>query len=205
MTERRGGYDDGYVDCSCFWGTNPGSFVQHLLTLTSVEGKIVLDVGCGEGKNAAYLADRGATVRAVDVSEAALRNAGTAFPPHSRLTYELADACDLHPLPSSIDIVIAYGLLHCLESLHEIETIVRELKLATRPGGHHVICAFNSRSQDLRAHPDFEPTLLAHSQLLSLYSDWRILASTDADLREVHPNNNIEHAHSITRLIAQRS
>jgi hypothetical protein len=25
-----GGYDDGYRNCSCFWGVDPGSFVKLL-------------------------------------------------------------------------------------------------------------------------------------------------------------------------------
>ena len=40
----------------------------------------VLDLGCGEGKNAAFLASRGALVEAIDSSELALANARSAWP-----------------------------------------------------------------------------------------------------------------------------
>src|SRR5699024_1680372 len=57
------GYDRGYRACPCFWGTAPSSIVQHAATL--VAGTTAVDIGCGEGKNAAYLATIGYRVTAV--------------------------------------------------------------------------------------------------------------------------------------------
>ena len=67
-----GGYDAGYIACPCFWGRSPGSLVRLLdKYIVDFSGMEVLDAGCGEGKNAAFLSQRGARVRAIDVSEAA--------------------------------------------------------------------------------------------------------------------------------------
>ncbi len=46
-----GGYDDGYRECPCFWGDEPGSLVRVLCDhIGPVRGFAVLDAGCGEGK-----------------------------------------------------------------------------------------------------------------------------------------------------------
>jgi hypothetical protein len=66
------------------------------------------------------------------------------------------------------------------------------------------MCAFNSRSQDLRAHPGFRPTLLDHASYERAFCGWNLIESSDRDLVERHPHNDIEHSHSLTRILAQR-
>src|SRR6266849_156523 len=77
-----GGYEDGYRACDCFWGRQPGSLIQKLLEYVfEPAGMTVLDTGCGEGRNAIYLARLGANVRAVDISSRrAIANAQRAWP-----------------------------------------------------------------------------------------------------------------------------
>jgi SAM-dependent methyltransferase len=198
-------YDAGYARCGCFWGPEPGSLVRELTQrLGMVKGWRILDAGCGEGKNAHYLWQLGADeVVAVDSSELALENARRAFP-NSGVKWRQADVRNIAFGQSAYDLVIAYGLLHCLKDECEIRQVVNVLRNATRPGGWNILCAFNDRFQDLSAHPGFYPCLLSHATYASLYEDWNIEVLTDADLREVHPHNNVEHVHSMTRLIARR-
>jgi len=206
MSERSGGYDDGYRECYCFWGRERSSLVGELEKIVpSFAGYSILDVGCGEGKNAAYFAHRGANVLAVDVSPLAISNARRAWPDVAGIEWECSDATALSFGVERFDIVVAYGLYHCLQGQDEIRTLQRRFARATKLGGYHVICAFNSRQQDLRAHPGFQPCLCQHRFYLDLYSDWELLSATDSDLVEVHPNNGILHSHSMTRLLARKT
>ena len=102
------------------------------------------------------------------------------------------------------DVVVAYGLFHCLRTLEEISCLVDLTKFATKVGGHHIVCAFNSGSHDLSAHPNFAPTLASHQWYCRKYGDWVIGWATDEILWECHPHNNLPHHHSLTRLIARR-
>lgn len=200
-----GGYDEGYRKCPCFWGREPSSLVLKLQSfLPNLQDLTVLDAGCGEGKNAAYFANNGAIVRALDISEIAIVRARESWDPIENVKWEVADVRQLLLLPSSFDIVIAYGLLHCFSSTADIRNTVEKLKDATKESGFNIICTFNDRHQELDAHPGFHPCLLPHSLFIDLYSDWNILVESDSDLREQHPHNNIEHTHSMTRIIAQR-
>jgi SAM-dependent methyltransferase len=200
-----GGYDSGYAACECFWGREPGSLVTKLVArLGSVSGLAVLDAGCGEGKNAAYLARRGARVRAVEVSTRALDNARQAWRDMGGIDWESGDARTIALAPAAYDIVIAYGLLHCLADAGEILAVITRLQAATRSGGYHVVCAFNGRRQELaEAHPGFHPCTLEHRVYLDAYSGWELIEATDSDLVETHPHNNVRHTHSMTRLIAR--
>ncbi len=168
-----GGYDAGYRACPCFWGREPGSLVKLLARiLPTLDELSVLDAGCGEGKNAAYLALRGARVRAVDVSQHAISNARSAWSEVEGISWEVGDIRTLETTQSGYEVVIAYGLLHCMRSERDIETVVENLKSSTKSGGHFVMCAFNDRSQNLSAHPGFVPCLAQHSFYTNLFSDW---------------------------------
>jgi tellurite methyltransferase len=196
-----GGYDEGYGACPCFWGREPGRLIKCLLErFTDFAGLSVLDAGCGEGKNAHALAARAAKVTAIDCSPLALSNARAAWP-EDQIKWVQADVRDLHWPIQAFDLVVAYGLLHCLSNRSEIESVVSRFKAATHRGGRHVVCAFNARRQDLVAHPGFEPCLLSHGDYLALYRDWAVEEASDEDLHEMHPHNKIAHVHSLTRMI----
>jgi SAM-dependent methyltransferase len=200
-----GGYEDGYRACPCFWGRAPGSLLPRLRDhFPDLAGSDVLDAGCGEGKNAAYLARCGAKVLAVDISETALANARVAWADTPLIDWRHGDIRTINFDGNSFHVVLAYGLFHCLNGKGEVEDIVRRLQAATVPGGYHVVCAFNDRAQDLRAHPKFEPTLLAHDWYLNQYQGWDVLYASDEDLHETHPHNGVPHAHSLTRILARK-
>lgn len=203
MVATDGGYDDGYRSCPCFWGTEVGSLVRHFLVDRKVERLRVLDVGCGEGKNAAALAELGADVVAVDCSEIALRNAKGAFS-QSNVEWICGDIRTVKLKEGKFDLVVAYGLLHCLQSPEEINDIISLIQNLTAPSGWNIVCAFNSRKHDLSAHPGFIPCLLPHAFYLESYAGWSIEVQSDEDLFETHPHNMIPHYHSMTRLIARK-
>jgi tellurite methyltransferase len=197
-----GGYDDGYATCPCFWGREPGSLVRAFLSQRSVNGLRVLDLGCGEGKNAFALANAGASVVAVDSSELALKNGKAAFGT-AEIEWRHEDCVSYLEQCDGFDVIIMYGLLHCLRSVHEIAETIAGAVQVTKPGGHHLLAAFNDGPHDLSAHPSFKPTLASHTFYVRQYEAHVIILAEDAVIHETHPNNGIAHFHSLTRLVAR--
>ena len=198
-----GGYDAGYLASSCFWGRTPGSLVTRLLGKLPRRGALrALDLGCGEGKNAFALAEHGHRVDAVDCSLAAIRNGKSVFN-HPLITWQIADVTEYEPKNSPYDVLIAYGLMHCLPSVAVVREVFFLMKSVSAPNAFHVMCAFNDRHHDLSAHPGFSPLLLPHKFYVDLYKDWDVIFESDTDLHEVHPHNGIPHQHSMTRIIAK--
>ena len=200
----RGGYDIGYSSSPCFWGTSPGSLVRHALRLLpDLKGVGVLDAGCGEGKNAAFLAAHGALVDAIDISHQAILNARSAWDPAvlKRIRFQVADVQD-YVADREYDIVILYGLLHCIPGAAK-RPVVENLKAITRAGGFHVVCALNDRLDGFtEGHRGFRPHLVGHGTYLGLYSDWTVAEASDLDLTECHPPEFIEHTHAVSRFFA---
>jgi 2-polyprenyl-3-methyl-5-hydroxy-6-metoxy-1,4-benzoquinol methylase len=200
-----GGYDDGYSRCACFWGKTAGSLVRSFISSRrNLKGYNVLDLGAGEGKNSYACARAGAWVVAVDCSAVALKNGQRAFP-HDRIRWIKADAEEALQNSQPVDVVIMYGLLHCLRSQQSISSLIELALSRTKAGGHHIVAAFNDGPHDLAAHPELTPTLVSHDFYLSQYGEHEILSATNEMLRETHPHNCIPHFHSMTRLLARKS
>jgi malonyl-CoA O-methyltransferase len=106
----------------------------------NVRGLKALDLGCGTGRHALWLASVGATVTAVDFSEGMLAEARRK-PGAERVRFV---AHDLHqPLPfepASFDLVVS-GLV--LEHLRELGPFFWEARRVLRPAGRAVISAMH--------------------------------------------------------------
>jgi malonyl-CoA O-methyltransferase len=103
-------------------------------------GRAALDLGCGTGRHALWLAEAGATVTAVDFSEGMLAEARRK-PGAERVRWV---AHDLHrPLPfadGSFDLVVS-GLV--LEHLRELDRFFAEARRVLKPGGRAVVSAMH--------------------------------------------------------------
>ncbi len=199
-----GGYEGAYRACPCVWGTEPGSVLLSLHARRPIRALRALDLGCGEGKNAAWLAALGCSVDAIDLSATAIAHAKELYPSAS-VRWRVGDVRDLSwVVPQSYDLVVAYGLLHCMPDEPTAHNLLAAIRAATSTGGAAVVVAFNDGPHDLSAHPGFRPLLLPHATYIDAFSGWDIELATDTLLHETHPHNGIPHYHSMTRIAARK-
>jgi ubiquinone/menaquinone biosynthesis C-methylase UbiE len=113
----------------------PLEFAYH--QLGDVAGKRVVDFGCGSGANTALLANRGAHVWAIDISEDLLRLGQRRLAVSGRpgeATFIAGSAHDL-PFPdNSIDVVFGIAILHHLD----LDLVSREVRRVLKPGGRAI-------------------------------------------------------------------
>lgn len=199
-------YDQGYRCCPRFWGETPAQAVMLAIeAYAAVETKCALDLGCGDGKNAAALAQAGFRVVAIDASEIAVHNAMHSFP-NAPVSWLVSDLTEIQGPSEAYDVVVATGSLHCLASTEAIEKAVVVMQRMTRKSGLNILASFNDGPQDMRGHDEsFKPILLAHARYMEMYRDWTIVMSSNTVQTDRHPHNLIDHSHSITRLVARRT
>jgi len=113
----------------------PLEFAYH--QLGNVAGKRLVDFGCGSGANTALLANRGAHVWAIDISEDLLKLGRRRLAVSGRdggATFIAASAHDL-PFPdASIDVVFGIAILHHLD----LDLVAREVRRVLKPGGRAI-------------------------------------------------------------------
>ncbi len=106
---QREDWDRRYADVENLWATKPNRFlVSEVAEL--VAGR-ALDLACGEGQNAIWLASLGWEVAGVDFSEVAIRKAtARAERDGVDVRFLCADLVEYEPAPASYDLVLVMYL-----------------------------------------------------------------------------------------------
>ena len=119
---------------------------QPAIVRLAEEGAIngsVLDVGCGTGENALYLASRGLDVVGVDAAPTAIERAGAKATERGvRVEFLVADALALEGLGRTFDVAIDCGLFHTFSDAERIR-FERSLHATLRPGARYFLLCFN--------------------------------------------------------------
>lgn len=202
-----GQYDDAYSQCDLLWGKHPAAnVIKAAEYFNTCNKKKALDLGCGEGKNSAFLASKDFEVTSIDVSVIAIQKAKNLWNATPGINWLVNDIRKFKQNPDSYHIVLLTGPLHCFSNKNEVTQTIENAKSLTITGGVNIISVFNSREHDFSGHSKhFKPLLLSHEFYLSCYNhNWEILEASDTNLVDSHPHNNIPHNHSVTRFIAKK-
>lgn len=105
--------------------------------LGDVGGMRVVDFGCGSGANSVLLANRGAHVWGIDISEDLLRLAQRRLGVNGRAGGATFIAGSAHDMPfpdNSIDVVFGIAILHHLD----LDLVSKEIRRVLKPGGRAI-------------------------------------------------------------------
>ncbi len=140
MTMDASDWNDRYGQSDLVWSAGPNAFVvDHVDALPPGRA---LDVACGEGRNALWLAEHGWDVVAVDFSDVAIDKAGRIAEHRGvEVDWRVGDATDPGVVDGSFDLVLV-AYLHLPEP--QMAPLLTHLAERVAPGGmlllvgHHV-------------------------------------------------------------------
>ncbi|OON72550.1 SAM-dependent methyltransferase [Streptomyces tsukubensis] len=184
-------WDDRYKENDRIWSGKPNDVLVK--EVTGAEPGRALDLGCGEGADAVWLARQGWTVTATDISRVALaraeghaKEAGVA----DRTDWQWHDLGETFP-EGEFDLVSAH-FLHSLGSLPR-EEVLRRAAAVTAPGGVLLIVGHlgfpawqeNSHPEMVLPTPDqvLEDLRLPEGQ-------WEVLVSDEHERVQNDPEGN---------------
>ena len=141
-----------------------------------VRGPTVLDVGCGDGNNAIYLASRGFDVTGVDFSAKAINIAKQkARDAEVEVKFITLDALNIGTLAKRFDTVIDFGLFHNLEG-DSRERYVRALSDVCVSKGQLLMQCLGDQAGEYDVYPHrFGPQPLSQDSIRASFSvGWKI-------------------------------
>ena len=162
----------------------------------------LLDIGCGEGKDAVFFARNGYDVTAFDISDAGIEK-----------TKKLADLVGVNvkvfkadildfKLSTQYDILFSSGVLHYINPNYRKE-IIDNYKNYTNNGGMHFFNVFVQKPF-IGPPPEKESNafIWRSGELLSHYHDWLIESSPEV-IFDCH-SSGIPHQHAMSKIITKK-
>ncbi len=148
------------------YSVEPASFLVESIELLP-RGR-VLDVACGNGRNALYLAQRGYAVEGVDRSEAALREL-VARAAHLQLSVDVHQVdleSNSYIIPNTYNGIVVFNYLQ--------RSLAPHIVAGLRAGGVLIYETFivDQAAFGKPTNPDY---LLKHNELLRMFGDLRCL------------------------------
>ena len=164
-------------------------------------GAKVLDLACGDGRNAIPLARAGFNVTALDISEAGILKLNTRAEREGlAITASVADMT-VYEYPEEYDLIISHGCLHFVER-NQWDEMIDKFKAHSAPSGFNVITVF---TDTVPAAPDLAPLCLGlfrEGELYDRYSGWEIILRKSYTFQDEHAGG-IRHTHAANKLVTR--
>ena len=145
---------------------------EVLEAMESLSPGKALDLGCGQGRNALFLAQHGFEVTAVDQNELALEIRQSIVEQEDlEMTVGLYDINSAN-LKQSYDLIVSTVVLMFLQA-DRIPAIIRNMQDQTNPGGYNlIVCAMDT--EDYPCQVPFSFTF-KEGELADYYKDWELV------------------------------
>jgi SAM-dependent methyltransferase len=172
-------WDDLYRSSARVWSGNPNP--QLVAEVARLQPGRALDAGCGEGADALWLARRGWTVVATDISSVAVERAAAhardADPTASaRIEWRQADLLAQPPEGDAFDLVSSQFMQLPMEARVQLFT---DLAASVRVGGHLLVVGHHPSDLATPAHrPSSPERFYSSDEIAQLLDDaWVVIAS----------------------------
>jgi len=151
--DNRNNWDKTYISkgyqVPWFLGNIP-SFFQEIAS--SLKPCKTLDLGCGLGQYAGYLAKRNFKVTAIDFSQKAIDTAKEKVP---NVNFKCMNVLDINKLlKTKFDFIYDISLFHHLDPKTK-EAYTQRVKNQLSPKGVYVVCAFNTEDKYFQGKKEF--------------------------------------------------
>ncbi|MDE6591487.1 MAG: helix-turn-helix domain-containing protein [Oscillospiraceae bacterium] len=195
-------YESRYSSEGYYWGVKPSEMCYEVMRLMPpVRPLRLLDIGCGEGKDAVFFARNGYKVSAFDITEKGIDKAKRLAEAHGvPVNFFRADVCDFR-LESDFDVIFSSGVFHFIPEDLRSE-IFENYRSRTAPGGINAMNVF-VKKPFIPVPPDKDSRNFdwRSGELFGYYTDWQ-LHKCDEVIFDCN-SGGVPHKHCMDIMIAR--
>lgn len=131
--------------------SKPPKELVELIKTGKIKPCQVLDVGCGQGFYAIYLASKGFNVTGIDISKKAIRLAKeNAIKQGVKIKFIAMDIIDLDKINDKFDFILEWALLHHIIP-GQRQKYIKDIKGILNKKGKYLSICFNNQNPDFGA------------------------------------------------------
>jgi len=186
------------------WPSSPGRLTLRIMEY--LPSGTILDAGCGDGKNALYLEQKGFEVTGFDISSLALDGLQRRFQRaglSSRGSYEQFDLM-VNDITGKHDAIVSSGIYHCLPIKSRVQRH-RHLQNAIKQTGYLFFSTLTDKIPMPESHGTADITLASLDEIDELLDGMDIIYQQSGEIDDEHLPIIGKHRHSVLWIVAQRS
>jgi tellurite methyltransferase len=198
-------YDQRYAKRGYYWGKKPSVICDKIMAIirpSSTFRPKLLDLGCGEGRNAIYFAKHGFDVVGLDTSLVGLKKTRRYAEEAGVHVETIHTDISTYQLTDIYDVIFSTGTLQYLPPKVRSQRF-QNYKKCTSSSGINAFSVFVTKPFIPRA-PDAEEDTYPYKsgELMSYYWDWEILHCVEEIFDCM--SSGIPHKHAVNRIITRR-
>lgn len=184
---------------------NPLRFIKNNFELGLIKkGQIVVDIGCGFGRNSNYLESQGVNAIGININSEELETAKEkAQEKELNTKFIKGNATELPLEDSSCDVVLDTGCSHMLNSADQIKA-EKEQARVIKPGGYLFYFGFSKKHPAYVNNPN-SPMFRNLEDIEKIYGeDFEVISSEDIEWKPVVEENASVDLHKGIDVIMRR-
>ncbi|MCR5338786.1 MAG: methyltransferase domain-containing protein [Lachnospiraceae bacterium] len=199
----RTNYETWYEGDTYYWGVEPGDFLDELIDLCPpAPDKKVLDIGCGEGKDAVYMGGKGYQVSAFDLTENGIRKTLALAKDRNVKINAYVDDINTFNIRDEYDIIYSTGTVQYLFEENK-KAFFNKIDQMTKTGGIVFFNVFVEKPFLEFPHDwDIEEKMWKSGELFTFFPDWKI-ERIDEVIFEDHSGGK-PHFHCMDTIICRK-
>lgn len=203
MNKVKTNYEKWYEGDEYYWGFEPAALCKEIVNFLPKDKTLkILDIGCGEGKDAVYFAKLGYQVSAFDVTENGIRKTKMLAKKEGVKIDAYIDDINTFELKENYDVIYSTGTVQYLDE-DKKDRFFKMVQQHTNVNGINWFNVFVDKPF-IPLPPDWDETerLWKTAELFTHYPDWKFLR-VDEEIFECH-SSGVPHLHCMDVLFAQK-
>ncbi len=181
-----------------YWGLKPAKLVKAILKYKS--SGTVLDIGCGEGRNAVFLAKKGFDVTGIDISKKGIEKMNLLAKKMNIKVKGIVEDIQKFKFDKKYDVILSIATFPFLKK-KEIKKVISKIKENTKENGLNAILSFTTKDYFFGNKQMY---FFKENELKEYYRDWNILIYKEFMTKPEKHGDGVYHRHGVSVILAQK-